>query len=65
MGAPNRGSVNSRSNREAASEGANPASIPASTPYRMNATAIDSSVSVVRVGLRHSPAHSKGSYFTR
>ena len=60
MGAPKRESVNSRSRREASSAWAKPASMPDRIPNRTNATAMDSSVSVVRVGLRQSPAHSSG-----
>src|ERR1700733_10710601 len=65
MGAPKRESVNRRSSREAASAWANPASMPDRTPKSTNATAIESSVSIVRVGLRHSPAPRRGRYFTR
>jgi len=38
--------------------------MPDKIPKRMNATTIDSSVNIVRAGLRHSPAQMSGTYFT-
>ena len=46
-----------------ASAPSKPAITPCRTPNSRNATAIDNTVSTVRIGLRHKPAHSSGRYF--